>query len=57
MIEHFEVFVFRFQFAILLQRCRCGVDIAQLVIDQREVEVNQREPGFDPRRGFVVKLR
>ena len=56
MIKHFEIFVFRFELPILFQRRRGRSQVSELVINQREVEVDEREPRLDLGRGFIVKF-
>ena len=55
LIEHFQIFVLRLQLSVLFERRRGRGQIAELVINERQVEVNEREPGLDLRRSFIVK--
>ena len=55
-IQNLEIFIFRFQLQILFQRSRRRIEIAELVIHERQVEINQRESRLDLRRSFVVKF-
>ncbi len=40
LIQHFEILVLRLQLTIFLQRSRGGTQIAELVIDERKVEID-----------------
>jgi hypothetical protein len=40
LIQHLEILVLRLQLSILLQRRRSGTQIAELVIDERQVEID-----------------
>jgi len=40
LIQHFEILVLRLQLSILLQRRRSGTQIPELVINQRQVEID-----------------
>jgi len=40
LIQHFEILVLRLQLSILLQRRRSSTQIAELVIDERQVEID-----------------
>ena len=41
LIQHFQIFIFRLELPVLFQRRRSGIQVSELVINQRQVEVDE----------------